>query len=101
MKLSFNVENKKIELQNKNNETINSWDVNTEKTFFFSKNSIIKFIAIYIVFCDKTNVFFCNGVRRQTGETFDICEDDQIENYFMVDTKIIAKNTKKCMEEEL
>lgn len=91
MKLVFDVENKRVELQNENNVVVDSWKVETEtdKTFFFTKNSIVDYIAAYITFSEVSNIFFCNGVRRKTGETYELCTDREFVKFFMINAPII------------
>ena len=99
MKLVFDVENKTVELINSKNEMIDAWKVENEKTFFFTRNSVVDYIAVYISYCETTNLYFCNGMRRLTGEEFTLCPDNEFLKFFIIESPII--NDYKILMERL
>lgn len=89
MKLLFNTQNKTVELQNSNNEMVDFWKVENEKVFLFTKNSIVDYIAAYIIYAETEDFFFCNGKRMRTNDVYEICNDNEFKKFFMVDGAII------------
>ena len=100
MKLVFNTENKTVELQNENNEVVDFWKAESEKAFFFSKNSIVDYIAVYIAYYEEGNLFFCNSKRMKTNDSYEICKDSELVKYFMVDAPIINDYYKAMRDKE-
>ena len=49
MKLVFNTENKTVELQNENNEVVDFWKAETEKSFFFSTFPVIMPLSLHLL----------------------------------------------------
>ena len=100
MKLVFNTENKTVALQNSNNEIIDSWKAESEKAFFFSKNSIVDYIAVYFAYYEEGSIFFCNGKRMRTNDSYEICKDSDLVKYFMIDAPIINDYYKATRDKE-